>query len=332
MTTFQSVAKRASASAVFAALLVAATSLTGKVSAYETEGFLTSDQGVLAIGAGLPRPRWKMPDDAGFEWAFDWTNDYRIKSSANESLEFDLETLRLDLGWAAPLGADWGFRFTLPLLHHSGGTLDGLVDGWHDLTGLPSGNREFVARDRINVFYRRNGEDEFRLNNSATGIGDASFELLRRLGDSSTQLGLRLDVPTGDSDKLLGNGGAEAAFWLTGPGLTESENFAVAWTLGAIVSDGGDLTKDGQEPLVPFGRLVLSARFSDNLDITLQGMARGRLYSNSELRAINGSALQLAFGFQWRLDSGRIVDIAMLQDPVVETSADVGFHIRIYEK
>lgn len=299
---------------------------------YDTQGFLTSDQGVLAIGSGLPRPQWIMPSEAKFEWAFDWTNDYREETITNESFEFDLETLRLDLGWAAPLNDQWGFRVTLPLLHHSGGTLDGLVDGWHDFTGLPSGNRELVARDRINVFYRRNGVDEFRLTENASGLGDASLELLRRVGNGGNQVGLRLDLPTGDSDKLLGNGGTEASLWLTGPAWRASENFGAAWTIGAIFSDGGDLTIEGQESFVPFGRFVLSSRFSENLDITIQGMARGSLYSNSGLKAIEGAALQLAFGFQWRLASGRIVDIAMLQDPVVESSADVGLHIRIYEK
>jgi len=98
----------------------------------------------------LPRGQTRV------RFAGDWGNDFGYKTGrierANRVLFFvDGEhrsaALQVDHG----LPARWTVYARLPVLWRGGGVLDGLIDTWHRITGLPDNNRPKFPRDQLQV-------------------------------------------------------------------------------------------------------------------------------------------------------------------------------------
>jgi hypothetical protein len=96
----------------------------------------------------LPRGRTRV------RVAADWGNDFGLETGRVDGVlrvlhlvdgEHRSGALQLSHG----LSDRWTVQARVPVLWRGGGVLDGLIDGWHRLTGLPHGNRPDFPRDRL---------------------------------------------------------------------------------------------------------------------------------------------------------------------------------------
>lgn len=140
-------------------------------------------------------------------------------SSAGGANRFvmDGEYLRARLGVRVGLPGDLQVGLDLPVAHTTGGVLDPFVIRWHDWFGLPDQNRDVAPRDRFRVEAVHQGAIAYRLDEEDLRLMDVPVVLKwNALPATEGGLGLALrcgvEVPTGDQDRGIGNGGVDYAF------------------------------------------------------------------------------------------------------------------------
>ena len=95
----------------------------------------------LARGILLPA-LGQSPDDSGWRWQIDLTNEFVLAQNGSESLVLDAETASLRLAETVQINADWFAGAELQLLRTGGGFMDSLIEDWHEFFGLPNAGRE----------------------------------------------------------------------------------------------------------------------------------------------------------------------------------------------
>jgi len=124
----------------------------------------------------------------------------------------DGETLRLTLCGAVGLSDRLEAGFELPLLLHGGGFLDGTIERYHERFGFGDGGRAAFEQDRFIVayadpdgsFYFEGAPDGIRPGDLALTLRGALFR--GRSGGSALSGSIGVEIPTGDADRLDGNG------------------------------------------------------------------------------------------------------------------------------
>ena len=101
---------------------------------------------------GVPGHREAAPLTAG-QWGMDLqgtvSNHFADASRGGTSVSFDGESTRIDLRLRYALSDRLELQVDLPWLRHQGGRLDGLIEDWHDVFGLPNGDRDTVDEDQL---------------------------------------------------------------------------------------------------------------------------------------------------------------------------------------
>ena len=264
-----------------------------------------------------------------------FTNNYTETQRGNEAVLFDGETTRVTFSYAEGLGKDveWGIR--IPYVSHDGGSLDSIIEGWHDLLGLPQGGRDTTPRGQLNYRYVRNGDTLFNVKNFTEGLGDVrinaawQWQRARNPDEASIALRTSLSIPTGDSNDLLGNGGFDAAFWISAEHAEKWFTFpGRLWGgAGLVLLGDGDVLANQQRESVLFGSIGGGAKVWSKVTLKLQLDVHSSLYINSELDQINSNSVQLILGGEIEIDKNTWLDLAVKEDPTVHASPDVVFHI-----
>ncbi len=308
------------------------------VPAQDIVPFSTSNQSPIIRVHGLPfidRGSVLDPGRTRFGLLSDTANNFVKKSNNNESLLFDGETQRftfiynqgLDNGW------EWGLR--VPYLGHGAGKLDGLVDSWHDLFGFPDGGRDSYPQNRLTYRYTRNGITRVNVTDSTSGTGDIQingawqWQKSRSATDANLALRAQATLPTGDSDSLLGSGGLDLAFWISGDRKESWLDFpGTLWGgAGILLLGDGEVLEGQQRKMAVFGTIGTGARVTPGISLKVQLDYHSPLYKNSRLTPVSGHALQIIMGGDIRLSDDAMLDIAIKEDPTVHASPDVVFHI-----
>ncbi|MCB1700990.1 MAG: DUF3187 family protein [Pseudomonadales bacterium] len=280
---------------------------------------------------GLPSQRAAESEQAGeFSAALhsSVSNVYVLDGNSEEYLNLDGETLRfaLDLRYGLVPGLD--AQLEIPWLEQSGGDLDRLIDDWHDLWGMSDGGRSAVPRDILDYRYSSASAPGFLLDNDTSGLGDITLALnYAFFSDSnsvaSVALGYKFGV--GDQDDFLGSGGDDVFLALRFSGAHLSD-LPLRWhgQVGYLRAGDSDLLEGIQQKDLWFAGLsldwILNERWS--LIAQLDGNAAP---TNSSITAIGDDAGMLTGGVRWRFSPGWSVDFSLVEDIVVETSADVIF-------
>lgn len=305
------------------AVLAAAAALPAR--AAEPFVFGTFNQAALARHAPLPTPLADVGGSSGARVAVDWTNEYVADQNSRESLLLDGESVRVGLGGRLAFGR-WQLGAELPLLFTSGGSLDSLIENWHDWFGLPNGGREYEPRDLYHYRYVRDGQAVLDVEDGHSGLGDARLGVAR-CGDGGGCWRAMLQLPTGDADRLAG-GGLGAALWYEQPyalGHSGDWSGALAAGLSALRADGP--LEDQQKTVIPFGWASLGYALTRTLDAGVQLYLHGPLYDDSELDALAQMGGQLAFGFRYRPTPTVSAWLGLQEDIITESSPDFSIHV-----
>jgi hypothetical protein len=256
-------------------------------------------------------------------WQLHWASHAR--SEAGGRLEFDGETRRHDLRLAWSFAPRWTVQASVPWIDHSGGRLDALIDGWHDVWGLPDGPRAMQPRDRLRFAYA--GAPGFRLEDDRSGWGDAELDLdwqvYERDGSAVTLFG-HGKLATGRVDDFTGTG--ERAI---GVGLRASVDACFATRLSChgqlgLIDIGRSPIAQQADERIAFGGLSLAWRFSDRLAFTAQVDVQEKVYRQAPLDA-SGAPVWGTVGLRWRLAPAWMADVHIGEDLAVGSAPDVTF-------
>jgi len=320
-------------------LLMLARPATAGSAANPLAPFTVSNQSPLVAGFGLPAQLdAELPAAGTWQGAlrYDLASHYTENSNARESILLDGESQRLTLALGRSFAGGWNFGFEVPWVSHRGGTLDSFIEDWHDTFSLPQGGRDTAPKGRLEYRYVRDGVTLLEMTEGAAGVGDVALScgwqasLETEPARTALAFGVRLKLPTGDSDRLLGSGSTDLALWLAGRAEEESEEgaFAAWFALGGLAMTRGDILGGQQQPLAAFGRFGLGWSPARFISFKVQVDGNTSLYADSDLDEL-GSALVLTLGGSLILPAQLRLDLGVGEDLVVGASPDVVFHLAL---
>jgi hypothetical protein len=244
----------------------------------------------------------------------------------------DGETLRLMLSGSVGLGARLEAGFELPLLFHTGGFLDGTIESYHDHLGFGDGGRSAFEQDRYIVGYA-DPDGTFYLEGAPGGLrpGDLGLTLRGSIfespsGGSAVAATLGLEVPTGDVDRLEGNGAFDAAF-----GIEASWRFS-----RSSLHAGGRYTVPGGWDAAPWvdlgaragGFAAWERRFGADWGMLAQVVfGRGPMPHRVDAD-LGDETIEMALGFRILAGDLGEIDLALLENLLPSKNApDVGAYV-----
>ena len=293
------------------------------------EPFLTRNQNPLLALYGLPSPLpARLPPSGGGRVAavINWGNTEKEDFSADGNYTLDAETFELRLHFDHAFSERFALHAELPWRKVSEGSLDGFIDDWHGVFGLPGGSRRRLPEDQLLIEFEQDGTTLLRIDESTSGIGDIPLAVgyqLYATDSSALSTWLTVKAPTGSADDLTGSGAVDVAATLAGQSQLNERwqlfgQASVAW-LGE-----GDLLPDLQESFAwaLMGGLTWNAWRA--LDLTAQVEANSQLYDGLDSE-LDGDAIVLTFGGTWRTEGGWRYDVGVSEDLQAGASPDIVF-------
>ena len=286
---------------------------------------LTQVFGLPGFAAPAQQPRWRLTLDAA--------NSFTGGVAATEQVRLDGETALYGLHFDRRLGERWELGAELPWVVHSGGAFDGLIDGWHDLFGLPDGGRPLVARNQLEYRIQLLDADGFELDRRRADLGDLRVWLGRRWQlDGPRSAGLRghVKLPTGSVSALSGSGAADLAlsFNYLDRALLQGLRTTLSLGAGLVWLGDGDLLPSRQERWLATGHLGLSTRLGRRLALIGQLDAHSAPFE-AALSQLGETVLQGTLGGRVALGERYALELAVVEDLNGALAADVVFRLGI---
>jgi hypothetical protein len=293
------------------------------------EFFPTRDQNPLLRGFYLPLPSDARGDaGASLSATLLVSNTLNVEKRGDESLLVDGESVALDLGYENSLTSSWRYRFTVPVIHDSGGVLDSVIDTWHQMLGFSRGYRPFYPKKQIDYSY--SGRGKIDLNHSQTSVGDISADAgWYAIDDAHRTLSLwgGIKAPTGSVANLTSDGAWDGALWA---------HAALRWPRWQLAAEVGVAQPFGDEIFAGAAhRSSAFARFAATRTLGPLWSLRAQLdgqtghVDGSELRFL-GSSLQLTVGAARRIGRKWRLELGFAEDIAVNTAPDITFFLGIH--
>ena len=264
------------------------------------------------------------------EWSLttDWVSNATVSVNGREEVAIDGETVALTARWRRGSGR-WQWGVEVGYLFQGGGVLDDWIDDFHELFGLPEGDRPGLVNDRLDYVYRRDGVTLIDVEGSSDGLSDlrlsAAWQAVAE-DDRAVALRAQVKLPTGDSDDLLGSGGADVALYVDAARRIEMSSWTpqIYGGFGVLLSEEGDVLPELRDSVALFGHAGIAWPATPALTLNLQFDAHGPLY-DSDLPEF-GNALQISLGGSLSLGRDWQLGIGVVEDISTHSSPDVIFH------
>jgi Protein of unknown function (DUF3187) len=293
--------------------------------------FETRDQNLFNLihGQALPTSaRLNNKSQASWSSSLAITNTLNIEDYGNESIYLDYEAYRFNLAYQYGLSDNWNLKLDIPLIYQSGGIFDSAIDNWHQFFGMPRGKRPSVEHDQYDIHYAYQSQALVDLDEASTSLGDIQVAIAHDLlDDARTNISVwsSLKLPTGDEDRLTGNGAIDISAW-----LAMNQQLADSWLIninaGAVILGADDYKNIPLSDYVLYGHFTLGWLVTENMDLKLQLQAHGSYYDRSQL-TILGDTYFLTFGGSINIDRCNQLDLAFSEDIKVEASPDASLII-----
>jgi hypothetical protein len=241
----------------------------------------------LTLPALSPHPTapgaWAVQVSAFWASSFSWKQDIPGETPQTRLFLVDGEALVLDATVRRGLGKDVDVGLRVPFQSRGGGSMDGLIDWWHRLVHVPSGERPSFLMDAFRVEGVTTDLAPFSWNDhTGSGLGDLELETRWRARDggaSRTSVSLvgRVSLPTG-TGPFAGNGVGGGGQVVLGTPLGRS------WDLyggaGFTAQDPGPVRGVRYEPLRAHGFLAVEWRPWRRTSLVAETNAASRLVDN----------------------------------------------------
>jgi len=299
---------------------------TGQDNQVDFQPFETRDQNLFNLIHGQPLPtnaRLNKESQARWSSSLAITNTINIESTANENIYLDYETYRFNLSYQYGLNRHWNMKLDVPVIYQSGGVFDSAIDNWHAFFNLPDGKRPFVERDQYDLRYTSQSQTLVNINEASSSLGDIQIALARTLietNDTTMSLWASLKLPTGDEDKLAGNGASDVSAWLA-LNRRLSQNWVINLNTGAVILGSGSYQDVPLSDYALYGHVMLGWSASENINLKVQLQGHTSYYEKSRLDML-GDTYLLSFGGSIKINQCNQIDIAFSEDIKVEASPD----------
>jgi hypothetical protein len=267
-----------------------------------------------------------------YRWILNMANHADSGLDDGEAAVFDGESYYLALELRYGVNPRLELGMDLPLVAHTGGTFDSLIKDWHDLLGFSNVDRQGPEND-LRLFHQRNGVTGFDIYESGVGLGDIRLAAAYRLaGSGGRALALRAqaELPTGDADRLHGNGAVDLSLVLD---ATDRHTFAASRVslfgrFGVVAPGSGDLLNDQRQDWVPVVGAGLAWQWTERIDLNAQLDYDGA-YFDSHLDELESST-RLSFGGSYRFGQhGPRLSIALTENLFSDSTPDFGLYFSL---
>lgn len=312
----------------------------------EATGFVMRNHAPFTAIVGIPA-RWPDGTDHPAEIVWNASNHSMSAVSTGSAILQDGETHTLTARFQYPVSPRVRVGVELPWISHSGGSLDGLIDSWHQWFGLPEGIRPLVADNQLDHVIRLNGVETYRMNESVSGIGDIRLALTTELGKLENWMGgdagapagylsrvpwrmsLTAKLPTGESEKLTGSGNADIAAGI-GWRSPRASDTTVNWWLDLGLVWPGDVDVAGLDAAgqIFYYDAALAWRIVRRVDVIVQVAGHSAVYQG-DIATLSRPAAQLAIGGLWHITPGIGVRAGIFEDIRAESAPDFGIELAI---
>jgi hypothetical protein len=298
------------------------------ISRSHAEPLVTRNQHPLVALYGLPLPlaaRLPAPGSGRVGANLNWSNFATTDTTARDSYTLDGEVLEVRVQAEHSLGADFAVRGELAWRDLSGGSLDSLVENWHDLFGLSSGSRNRLPQDALLIEYRRGESTLLQFDEASSGLADMPLSFGYQLiaterGALATWLTLKL--PTGKAEDLTGSGAMDVALSLAGERQL-SGHWQVFGQANVVWLGEGDVLADLQQDFA--GSLLAGVTWQGwrSFGVTAQLEANTAVLDTGT--HLDGDAVVLSLGGRYQTVSGWAFDFGFSEDIAVDASPDIVF-------
>jgi hypothetical protein len=304
-----------------------------------TDALVDRDNGPLTGLFGFPDSRegGRLADTGTDMWGFYVsTSSHAAEDAAGqESILFDGETRRIGLSYRRALSERLEFGVEVPWVSHESGSLDGFIDRWHSIFGLPDGIRDERPKDQLSFRYEDNGR-QFSMTSNTQGVGDVRLLAGLRLTQSvqsSSALRFSVKLPTGDSDRLLGSGGTDASLGIAGDGgpVMGIERLSGFYRASATWLGSPDLGAFRTRRVVGQFSAGLGYDLTARTAVALQLLLRSPVY-DSEISPLGDVAASLTVGVQFRLSREYALSFAVGEDVHPGSMPDVTFVLSLQKR
>lgn len=284
----------------------------------------------LAINHLMPaveHPRTLIPHTGEVAIQVDWANSLGFERNR---FRVDGEVIRAQVEVAYSCIPNIEFRIGIPYLHRGGGTMDGLINSWHSITGLPehSNVRDF-RRDDITLSATDSRGGTFLRTKTDSDIGDATLSTKFTLTEGTEQSPawgaiVSVRVPTGNNAKRLGSGSVDV-----GGALLLSKRIGDFFLyLNGGVTYFGDADLGGVDYVQtrPYAAFALEYLISDRVSAVAQAtFTSGLLERLGELSDGQGD---LGVGIQWGVGPRAQLEIGIIEGIMaMDAVPDFGVHV-----
>ena len=262
--------------------------------------FETRDQNLFNLihGQALPtNARLNNKSQTSWSSSLVITNALNIESNSDEDIYLDYEAYRFNLSYQYGLNADWNLKIDVPLIYQSGGFFDSAIDSWHQFFGMPRGIRPSIEHGQYDIQYAYRSQTLVDLYEASTSLGDIQVALAHSiLDDKRTDMSIwaSLKLPTGDEEKLTGNGATDISAW-----LALNQQLSNRWLLnmnaGAVILGTDDYKNIPLSDYALYGHAMLGWLATDTINLKLQLQGHTSYYDQSRL-LILGDTCFLTFG------------------------------------
>lgn len=274
------------------------------------------------------------PGRQSYSIQYDVSNIYAFNSTNNEQLFMDGEISYTQFKYKLGVGGGNQWELVIPYIRHSGGTLDGFIDGWHRIFGLPESGRDTATKNQLRYYYQRDGKILIDFTDASSGIGDiqiTSTWQLKRItspNEDNTAVSISLKLPTGDSTDLLGSGAADLTIYAKREQATRFFDFrsGLFYSGGLSLLGDSDVLTEIQDNLVLFGGIGGGIFFSNQVVLKSQLDIHTPVYSKSDLRELDEFAAQFTLAVSVEFGGGTMLDMSVSEDLMIDGSPDVTFH------
>lgn len=298
--------------------------------AAQAEPLLTRNQNALLALYGLPSPLpSRLPGSGASRLAsvVNWSNTEKDETSGDNEYTVDAEVLELRLQFDRGLGDRYAVHVELPWRRTSGGSLDGFIDDWHGVFGLPGGSRRRLPEDDLLIEFRQGDATLLQFDESASGVGDVSVAVACQLHideRSAVATWLTVKAPVGSAEDLSGSGATDVAVT-----LSAESRVSDAWQLFGQASVAwlgeGDVLPERQKDFAWSLMGGLSWNAWRALDFTTQIESNSKVYDGLH-SDLDGSAVVLTLGGSWRSQGDWRFDVGVSEDLQPGASPDIAFN------
>jgi len=292
------------------------------------EPLLTRNQHPLVTLYGLPMPlaaRLPGPGSGRIGATVNWSNFATTDTTERRSYTLDGEVFEVRVQGAHALGERFAVQGELAWRQLSGGSLDSLVESWHDLFGLPNGSRNRLPEYALLVEYRSGESTLLRVDDESSGLADLPLSLGYQLAASergAVSAWLTVKVPTGKAEDLTGSGAVDVALSLAGERQL-SERWQLFGQANVAWLGNGEVLADLQQDFA--GSLLAGTSWKAwrGLELTAQLEANTAVMDTGT--DLDGDAVVLTLGGRYKTDTGWAFDFGFSEDLQVNASPDIVF-------